>query len=227
MDERREDVSVLVIEDDPAIRHALRLGLERAGLAVHQAEDGQTGLRLVREVRPDAVLLDLMLPRLNGLALLDEMRRAGDDTPVLVLTAKDELADTVRGLERGADDYLTKPFHMEELVARLRALLRRRRPDLQHALAHGDITLDVVAREVRRSDQVIELTPREFELLRCLLEEPRRAFDRETLLRRAWGYAYAGETNVVDVYVRYLRRKLGDPDPIRTVRGVGYGMRQP
>ncbi len=222
---------VMVIEDEKEIRDLVRYNLERAGFRVALAEDGETGLERLFASRPDALVLDLMLPGRNGLEVLREVRgeTATRDLPVLVLTARGAEMDKLMGFESGADDYLTKPFSPRELVARLRALLRRSRPERgAAALTVGPLRVDPLAREVTLEGRPLELTRREFGLLAFLARQPGRAFGREELLRKVWGYDYVGETRTVDVHVRRLRQKLGvEPSPIQTVTGVGYKLAAP
>ncbi len=217
---------VLVIEDEKEIRDLLRYNLERAGFRVAAASDGEDGLRQVFASRPDALVLDLMLPGHNGLEILREVRGepATADLPVLVLTARAAEMDKLLGFERGADDYLTKPFSPRVLVARLQALLRRSKPGrTTPALVHGPLHVDTQAREVSVAGRRLSLTPREFDLIAFLARHPGRALSREELLRKVWGYDYLGETRTVDVHVRRLRMKLGETHAlIETVTGAGY-----
>lgn len=217
---------VMVIEDEKEIRDLLRYNLEKAGYRVATAGDGEEGLRQLFAARPDALVLDLMLPGMNGLEILREVRQepVTHDLPVLVLTARSAEMDKLLGFEHGADDYLTKPFSPRELVARVKALVRRASPaGLSRALEAGDLRVDVDAREARRHDQRLDLTPREFDLLAFLVRHPGRVLSRDELLRKVWGYDYVGETRTVDVHVRRLRAKLGDAaDRIETVLGSGY-----
>ena len=215
---------VLLVEDDPAIRDAVAYSLGRDGLEVVTANDGAAGLALARERQPDAVVLDVMLPRMSGLDML-RVLRAEAPVPILLLTARDSEADRVQGLEAGADDYLTKPFNVRELVARVKAILRRAPTSPQPiggTLSHGAITIDRGRHEVRVNGAEVQLAPKEFDLLWTLLEERGNVLTRDQLLERVWGYTFAGDTRTVDVHVRQLRRKLGDPCPIVTVWGVGY-----
>jgi len=230
---------VLVVDDEPAVGDFLRLGLGYEGFHVHVATDGRQGLEMARRLLPDLVVLDIMLPELDGLEVLRRLRseRLGGTAggvPVLMLTAKDEVEDRVAGLNLGADDYLPKPFRFEELLARARALLRRRPSaahggagDAEERLAFADLVLDAAAHEVRRGGRLVDLTPREFALLRAFLRQPRRVLSREALLDQVWGHGFFGDAKVVDVYVRYLRHKLGPPEVVHTVRGVGYVLRPP
>ncbi|HEY2956516.1 MAG TPA: response regulator transcription factor [Candidatus Eisenbacteria bacterium] len=217
---------VLVIEDEKEIRDLVRYNLERAGHRVAVAEDGEKGLERLFAARPDALVLDLMLPGRNGLEILREVRSepATRDLPVIVLTARAAEMDKLLGFEHGADDYLTKPFSPRELVARIEALLRRARPDRgPAALEVGSLKVDPQAREVSFGSRKLVLTPREFDLLSFFAHHPGRVLSREELLRKVWGYDYLGETRTVDVHVRRLRAKLGPGGRmIETVTGAGY-----
>ncbi len=215
---------ILVVEDDAKIASFVINGLKQNGFAVDQAADGLRGLALARTIAYDALVLDLMLPELDGLALLRDLRAAGVLTPVIILSAKAGVDDRVRGLQAGGDDYLTKPFAFSELLARVQALIRR----ASHApeptrLVTGDLQLDLVAREVRRGDQVIDLQPREFALLEYLMRHPGRVVTKTMILEHVYDFSFDPQTNVVDVLVHRLRAKV-DPDKrlIQTLRGVGY-----
>jgi two-component system response regulator MprA len=220
---------ILVVDDDEPIAAALRRALEYEGFAVRVARDGYAALEEVGRSIPDVVVLDLMLPGLDGLAVCERLRSMCADTLVLMLTARDATADRVRGLDAGADDYLVKPFAYEELLARVRALLRRRAGSGPgDRLGFADLVLDPIAHEVRRGDRPVELTAQEFELLRHFLAHPRQVLSRAQLLEGVWGMPATTASNVVDVYVGYLRNKLesgGEPRLIHTVRGVGYVLR--
>ncbi len=220
---------ILVIDDDPRLTSALRRALALEGYQVEIENDPVRGLAHVRESEPDLVILDVMMPKLDGLEVCRRLRAAGD-TPILMLTAKDQTADRVRGLDSGADDYLVKPFAVEELLARVRALLRRRQPEQDRTrLRFADLTMDVPSRTVVRGDRVIDLRPREFELLEFFLRHPRQVLTKEQIYERVWGYDFGGESNVLDVYVGYLRQKLeagGEPRLVHTQRGVGYVLRE-
>jgi two-component system, OmpR family, response regulator MprA len=220
---------ILVIDDDEAITTALRRALSFEGYAVETAPNGEEGLARARDANPDLVILDVLMPGLDGFEVCRRLRSA-DDTPILMLTARDEVADRVRGLDVGADDYLVKPFAADELLARVRALLRRREPREKTAvLRFADLTVDVAARSVRRGGREVQLSAKEFDLLVYLARHARQVLTREQLLDAVWGYQFDGESNVLDVYVGYLRQKLeanGEPRLIHTVRAVGYVLRE-
>lgn len=219
---------VLVVEDDKAVRESLRRSLEFNGYAVSLAGDGAEALAGISAADPDVVIMDVMMPRLDGLEATRALRGAGHDVPILVLTARDAVGDRVEGLDAGADDYLTKPFALAELLARLRALLRRVGPgddEEDEVLTFEDLSLDVATREVRRGSRPIELTRTEFTLLEMFLRRPRRVLERSFILEEVWGYDFPTTANSLEVYVGYLRRKTeaeGEPRLIHTVRGVGY-----
>jgi two-component system, OmpR family, response regulator MprA len=228
---------ILVVDDDRAVRDSLRRSLAFNGYQVDLAHDGQQALDAVVAARPDAMVLDVMMPRLDGLEVCRRMRAGGDDLPILVLTARDAVSDRVAGLDAGADDYLPKPFALEELLARLRALLRRRTADEVAAAAAGagavlelaDLSLDPATREVRRGERAISLTRTEFSLLELLLAHPKRVLTRSQILEQVWGYDFPTTGNALEVYIGYLRRKTeaeGEPRLIHTVRGVGYVLRE-
>jgi two-component system, OmpR family, response regulator MprA len=223
---------VLVVDDDRAVRDSLRRSLEFNGYEVVLAADGAEGLVAVGSQHPDVVVVDVMMPRLDGIETTRALRAAGNDVPILVLTARDAVGDRVEGLDAGADDYLTKPFALEELLARLRALLRRVVPDgdgENEVLTFSDLTMDVASRDVARSGRPIELTRTEFTLLEMFLRRPRRVLDRSFILEEVWGYDFPTSANSLEVYVGYLRRKTeaeGEPRLIQTVRGVGYVLKE-
>ena len=221
---------ILVVEDDRDLAQALELELGHAGYVVRAVGDGPAALRVEAEWKPELVLLDLGLPTLDGLDVCRRLR-AGTRAPVIILTARDAVTDRVRGLDAGADDYVVKPFALDELLARVRSALRRASlRDEGQVLRAGDLVLDVAARTVTRAGEPVNLTRREFDLLECFLRHPGQALDRATLLADVWGYDFLGGSNVVDVYVRYLRGKLdgpGRPPLIETVRGIGYALRPP
>ncbi len=219
---------ILVIEDERQIADLLRRGLIYEGYVVEVATDGEAGLTAARDRPPDLVLLDLMLPGIDGLTVCKRLRSASG-VPILILTAKDAVPERVAGLDAGADDYVAKPFSFDELLARVRALLRRRQPQAEaETLVFADLRLNSVAHEVFRGERRVELTAREFELLTLFLQHPRQVLTRDVLYDRIWGYDFGGESNIIEVYIRYLRAKLeegGEPRLIHTVRGVGYALR--
>jgi DNA-binding response OmpR family regulator len=219
-------VRILVVDDEQVLVELLSTGLRYEGFEVEVAEDGHAALAAAARFRPHLVILDWMLPGLDGYAVCQRLRAEGD-VAIVMLTAKGGLDDRVAGLDAGADDYLVKPFKFKELLARVRAVLRRHRLSLNHRLCQGNVALDRETREVWRDDEPIDLTPREFDLLELLIAHPRQVFSRETLLNRVWGYDHVADPNVVEVYISTLREKLGDKDRqfIRTVRGVGYTLR--
>jgi two-component system response regulator MprA len=216
---------VLVVDDDVAIAAALRRALEYAGHRVTVAAAGPDALAAAARDRPDLVVLDVMLPGLDGITVCRRLREQASDVLILMLTARDATPDRVAGLDAGADDYLVKPFAYEELLARVRALLRRRAPAGRAVLAYADLEVDVAAREARRGGRPLTLTAQEFDLLRHFLDHPRQVLTRGQLLAAVWGMEVATASNVVDVYVGYLRAKLGEPRLLHTVRGVGYVLR--
>jgi DNA-binding response OmpR family regulator len=219
-------IRVLVVDDEEVIVDLISTGLRYEGFDVAVATDGREALAQAARFQPHLVVLDWMLPGLDGLTVCQRLR-AQSDMAILMLTARGELDDRIAGLEGGADDYLVKPFKFQELLARIRAILRRHNLSLRRRLSVGDLQLDRETREVWRSGQPIDLTPREFELLEVLLMHPRQVFSRETLLNRVWGYDYVADPNLVEVHISALRAKLGDTarQLIRTVRGVGYTLR--
>ncbi len=223
---------VLVVDDDKAVRESLRRSLEFNGYEVVLAADGAEALAGIAAAAPDVVVMDVMMPRLDGLETTRALRTAGNDLPILVLTARDAVGDRVEGLDAGADDYLTKPFALQELLARLRALLRRvvpREDVADEVLSFSDLSMDVGTREVRRGARVIELTRTEFALLEMFLRRPRRVLERSFILEEVWGYDFPTTANSLEVYVGYLRRKTeaeGEPRLIHTVRGVGYVLKE-
>lgn len=219
---------ILVVEDDEAIARFLSLELRHEGYDVGLARDGRAALELAEEGSWTLILLDVMLPHLNGVEVCRRIK-GRSDVPIILLTARDAVSDRVAGLDAGADDYLTKPFAIEELLARIRVQLRRRRLPEEGPLRLGDLAVDQRSREVSRGQQAIELTRREFDLLEFLVVNANRVQTREAILERVWGYDFPGGTNVVDVYIRYLRAKLDDPFAdklIHTVRGVGYILKE-
>jgi two-component system response regulator MprA len=223
---------VLVVDDDKAVRESLRRSLEFNGYAVSLASDGAEALAGIGGLGPDVVVMDVMMPRLDGIEATKALRKAGNDVPVLVLTARDAVGDRVEGLDAGADDYLTKPFALQELLARLRALLRRVVPaegDDNEVLAFGDLSMDLATREVLRGSRPMELTRTEFTLLEMFLRRPRRVLERSFILEEVWGYDFPTTANSLEVYVGYLRRKTeaeGESRLLHTVRGVGYVLKE-
>ncbi len=223
---------VLVVDDDRAVRESLRRSLEFNGYQVSLAGDGAEALAGISSVRPDAVVMDVMMPRLDGIEATRALRGVGNDVPILVLTARDAVGDRVEGLDAGADDYLTKPFALEELLARLRALLRRTLTsvggDPDEKLVFADLSMDLATREVHRGARSIELTRTEFSLLELFLRRPRRVLERSFILEEVWGFDFPTTANSLEVYVGYVRRKLeaeGERRLLHTVRGVGYVLR--
>jgi two-component system response regulator MprA len=226
---------VLVVDDDRAVRESLRRSLEFNGYDVSTASDGAealAGLSAGAATTPDVVVMDVMMPRLDGIETTRALRAAGNDVPILVLTARDAVGDRVEGLDAGADDYLTKPFALQELLARLRALLRRATVpagETDELLSFSDLSMDIATRDVRRGDRAIELTRTEFTLLEMFLRRPRRVLERSFILEEVWGYDFPTTANSLEVYVGYLRRKTeaeGEPRLIHTVRGVGYVLKE-
>jgi two-component system response regulator MprA len=222
-------VKVLVVDDEPAVRDALRRALTLEGYDVDLAEDGIEGVTAAATRGPDAIVLDVLMPGLDGLEVCRRIRESGDRTPILMLTARDEVRDRVAGLDAGADDYLVKPFALEELNARLRALVRRRAGGDAYVLRFGDLTLDTRTRDVTRTGRTIDLTRTEFSLLELFLLNPKQVLSRAQIFDRVWGYDFGPSSNALEVYIGYLRRKLeagGEPRLIHTVRGVGYALRE-
>lgn len=219
-------MKILVVEDDKKIVRFLKDGLKGEGYTVDTAEDGEEGLFLAKENRYDLMILDLMLPEIDGIELCRKIRASGKrDIPIIMLTAKDLVADKVRGLEAGADDYLTKPFSFAELLARIKALLRRRHPSSGSALKLGDLTLDLDSHEAKRAGKAIKLSATEFRLLKYLMENRNRVLSKSLILENVWGYDFSPESNIVDVYIKYLRDKIDKGQKkslIETVHGVGY-----
>jgi len=226
-------VKILVVDDERAVRESLRRALELEGYQIELAADGQEALERLEangDGQPDAVILDVLMPNMDGLDVCRRLRRSGNRVPVLMLTARDEIDNRVAGLDAGADDYVTKPFALEELVARVRALLRRASAGDDQLLRFADIELDPGTREVRRGGDPIELTRTEFALLELFMTNPRQVLTRSIIFERVWGYDFGFASNSLDVYIGYLRRKTeagGKPRLIQTVRGVGYALREP
>jgi two-component system, OmpR family, response regulator MprA len=224
-------VKVLVVDDERAVRDSLRRALELEGYEVELAVDGGDALhRLEANGQPDAVILDVLMPGVDGLEVCRRIRGKGNSVPVLMLTARAEIENRVSGLDAGADDYLPKPFALEELLARLRALLRRTAPGTENVLRFADLELNPATREVKRGGTTIELTRTEFNLLELFMRNPRQVLTRSVIFERVWGYDFGFASNSLDVYIGYLRRKTevdGKPRLIQTVRGVGYALREP
>ena len=229
---------ILVIEDEPNIRELILYNLKTNGYEAVAAEDGIMGITMVHREKPDLILLDIMLPEKNGYEICRELRDEGSETPIIIITAKTEETDKVMGLEYGADDYISKPFGIREMMARIKAVLRRYENTADHVqkdssdtvLSVGDLTINVDRHEVREGDRVIDLTLKEFELLKYLVENRGRVFSRDQLLNNVWGINYGGETRTVDVHIRHLRQKLSDGEHddsryIETIRGKGYKVR--
>lgn len=216
-------MEVLVIEDDDAISDLLRRGLTYEGYKVSVAPDGVTGLRMARDAPPDMVVLDLMLPGLDGLEVCRRLR-AADDVPILVLTARGTVSDRIAGLDSGADDYMVKPFSIDELLARVRALLRRKQTVEEPELRFGDISMDTRSHEVKRGDHMVDLTAKQYDLLEFFLRHPRQVLSAETIYSHVWGSTY--DSNVVQVFIRNLRQRMGEPDLIHTIRGAGYVLKE-
>ena len=221
-------MNILVVDDDPQITHSLKRGLTYKGYDVVTASSGAEALAEARERQPDLVILDIMMPGIDGLEVSKRLRRAGN-VPILMLTAKGTVVDKVTGLDSGADDYLVKPFAFDELLARIKVLLRRSQPAEGGLLRFSDLSLNTVSREVTRGDKKIELTAQEFDLLELLMRHPRQVLKRSMILEKVWGYDFGGESHVIEVYVGYLRSKLeagGQPRLIHTVRAVGYVLKE-
>ncbi len=221
------DSRILVIEDDEAILAFLRRGLAYDGYIVDTATDGQTGLILAADNPPDLVVLDWMLPGIDGLEVCRRLR-ASNNVPILMLTARTSVNDRVQGLDAGADDYLVKPFNLDELLARIRALLRRTMPERPEKYEFSDLVLDTGTRQATRNGRVIDLTAKEYELLELFMRNPKQVLSREVIYDEVWGYDFGGESNIIEVYIRYLRQKLEDSNEsrlIHTVRGMGYVLR--
>jgi two-component system response regulator MprA len=222
--------TILIADDDPKLLKMVRRTLVYEGFEVITAANGRETIAQVQTLAPHLIILDWLMPELDGIEVLTRLRAAQNQTPILMLTARDAVEDRVAGLDRGADDYLVKPFAPSELLARLRALLRRFEVGSQEKpLTYADLYLDAKTRETRRGSRRFELTPKEFELLQCLLSHPRQVLVRDRILEEVWGYDFGGEDNVLEVYIGYLRRKTeagGEPRLIQTVRGVGYILRE-
>ncbi|WP_019504272.1 response regulator transcription factor [Pleurocapsa sp. PCC 7319] len=220
---------ILVVEDEAKLAQFIKMELEFENYEVTVAPDGFAGLSTAREIQPDLILLDWMLPGISGPEICRRLRQTGDQVPIILLTAKDEVGDRVAGLDAGADDYVIKPFSIEELLARIRANLRREQVEDTELLQFTDLTLNRSTREVFRGKRSIELTAKEFDLLDYLMAHPRQVLTRDQILERVWGYDFMGDSNIIEVYIRYLRLKLEDQKEqrlIQTVRGVGYVLRE-
>jgi DNA-binding response OmpR family regulator len=220
---------ILLVEDEIKLARFVELELESEGYRVSVAHDGMSGLSLARESNPDLAILDWMLPGLTGVELCRRLRATGSKIPVILLTARDEVGDRVTGLDAGADDYLVKPFSIEELLARIRAHLRRNQETDEDLLQFEDLSLNRRTREVFRGQRSIDLTAKEFELLQYLMSHPRQVFTRDQIIENVWGYDFLGDSNIIEVYVRYLRLKLEEKNEKRllhTARGVGYALRE-
>ena len=217
---------ILLVDDEPSITELARMYLERDGYRIHEAADGESALEAAEKQKPALIVLDVMLPKVDGFDVCRRLRSAGNDVPIIMLTARDEDIDKILGLELGADDYLTKPFNPRELVARVKAILRRsesKKDSDGKPIHRGDLTIDPVSREARLASRTLDLRAQEFDLLLTLAESPGRVFSREQLLQLAWGFDYYGQTRTVDVHIAHLRKKLeGGNIKIETVTGVGY-----
>jgi DNA-binding response OmpR family regulator len=220
--------NILIVEDEKKIARVLQLELEHEGYETDAAFTGLSGLEKFKEGSWDLVLLDVMLPELSGMEVLRRIRATGSTTPVILLTARNSIPDKVSGLDLGANDYITKPFEIEELLARVRATIRTvsARPDTSDILTFHDLSVNEKTREVKHLDEQIDLTPKEFELLAFFIKNKGQALNREQILTKVWGYDYYGDTNIVDVYVRHLRKKLPIAESLQTIRGVGYRLKE-
>jgi two-component system response regulator MprA len=222
-------VTILIVDDDEKLLKMLRRTLVYEGFDIVTAADGERALEVAYAQRPDVIILDWMLPKVDGLGILQMLRKEQNDTPILMLTARDAIQDRVTGLERGADDYLVKPFAPAELVARVNALLRRTSAGTQELLTFADLTLDPASREAWRGERPFVLTPTEFALLQLFMRHPRQVLERKQILANVWGYNFDGDDNIIEVYVGYVRKKTedgGEPRLIHTIRGVGYVLRE-
>ncbi|WP_406229968.1 response regulator transcription factor [Nocardia sp. NBC_01009] len=221
---------VLVVDDEAAVRDALVRAMDSEGYETRAVRDGATALTEIQQWHPEVVLLDVLMPFMDGVTACKQLRARGDRTPILMLTARDAVADRIAGLDAGADDYLVKPFDLDELLARVRALVRRTYPDDGAVLSCADLVMDTTAHQVRRGERVVELTRTEFALLEVFLRNSGQALPRETLIERVWGHELGQSSNSLEVYIRYLRRKLevdAQPRLIHTIRGVGYRLGPP
>lgn len=220
---------ILLVEDEVKLARFIELELSSDGYQVSVAHDGMTGLSIARETPLDLAILDWMLPGLTGVELCRRLRTTGNKIPIILLTARDEVSDRVQGLDAGADDYMVKPFSIEELLARIRAHLRRTEETEEDILRFEDLSLNRLTREVHRGQRSIELTAKEFDLLEYLISHPRQVYTRDQILEKVWGYDFMGDSNIIEVYIRYLRLKLeeqGEKRLVHTVRGVGYALRE-
>ncbi|MBE9030137.1 response regulator transcription factor [filamentous cyanobacterium LEGE 11480] len=221
---------ILLLEDDPKLAQFVEMELRLEGYEVTLVTNGMDGLQQARETSPDLLILDWMTPGISGLDVCMRLRSTGTQAPIIMLTARDEIPDRVAGLNAGADDYVTKPFSIEELLARVNAHLRRLQPESSEGLTFEDLALNCITREVYRAGQLVQLTAKEFDLLEFLMRHPRQVVSREQILEQVWGYDFVGESNIIEVYMRALRIKLEASQPqrlIQTVRGVGYALREP
>ncbi|MEM8777756.1 MAG: response regulator transcription factor [Cyanobacteria bacterium P01_G01_bin.49] len=219
---------ILVVEDEAKLAQFIELELQYEGHQIKVVNDGLSGLTVARESKPDLILLDWMLPGISGIEICKRLRQTGSKIPIILLTAKDDISDRVAGLDAGADDYIVKPFSLEELLARVRAHLRRNQEENPNLIQFDDLSLNRSTREVHRGHRLIELTAKEFDLLEYLLSHPRQVLTRDQILERVWGYDFMGDSNIIEVYIRYLRLKLEaekEKRLIQTVRGVGYVLR--
>ena len=223
-------MKILIVDDEEDVLELVRYNLDRSGYQIETASSGEDALSKARKNTPDLIILDLMLPGIDGLEVCRRLR-AGGDVPILILTAKDGVTDRVLGLDMGADDYMVKPFDLDELLARIRALLRRSQPASRpKVMRFADLSLDTGTRQASRGDRVISLTAKEYELLDLFMLHPRQVLTRDVIFDRVWGYDFGGESNIIEVYIRYLRQKLeenGEPRLLHTVRGMGYVLREP
>lgn len=220
---------ILMVDDEANLAQFVKLELTYEGYEVNVAHDGLSGLMAARDQDPDLIILDWMMPGLSGVEVCRRLRQTGSKTPIILLTAKDDISDRVEGLDAGANDYVIKPFSIEELMARVRAQLRSLQPQEAEQLVYADLTLDRKSRQVIRNGRSIELTAKEFDLLDYLMTYPRQVLTRDRILEEVWGYDFMGDSNIIEVYIRYLRLKLeagGEPRLIQTVRGVGYVLRE-
>lgn len=220
---------ILIVDDDPEIVSMLRRGLAYEGYTVETASDGVEALAKAREKEPDLVILDVMMPGIDGIEVSKRLRQGSSGLPILMLTAKGTVADRVAGLDSGADDYMVKPFAFDELLARVRALLRRSEAKESEVLRFNDLTLNTVTREVKRGERKLDLTVHEFNLLELLMRHPRQVLKRDLIFDRVWSFDFGGESNIIEVYINYLRTKTeasGEPRLIHTVRGVGYVLKE-